>query len=521
MPAEAQRSPLGVIACIERLATEAGARMLRAGGNATDAAIATAFAQCVVNPVHAGIAGSFHGLFWDAAASKASVVSAGGNAPASARPGPAEDWVIGYRASTVPGFIRGAAEAHERFGSGQIAWEQLLAPAIELAAGGFEVYPYLHRLWAPTTEYGHGFLEGEGPDILGLTDASRELYLHLDGSVYETGEWLVQADYARTLQRIADQGPDEFYQGETARAIAEDFQRGGGFLSSADLRGFQADVTEPIGTTYHDYEVLTEPGPSVGPVILESLNVLEGWDLTPLGWNTPEYLDRLARALHVAFHDRLARLGDPAFVEVPMDELLSKSYAEGLRRSIDHGEGTTHVSVVDAARNGAAITHSIGSASGVVTPGLGFLHNSHMSMFDPTPDSRNGVAPGKRPLTGGAPTIVLQDGWLRILIGSPAGARKVSAIVQALLNVVEFRMPLAEAVAVDRIHADAEPRTILVEPFSPPDTLRALAQRGYHIRFEWYTARLAAVADLPGQGLTGASDPRGDGGLLVVERAPS
>lgn len=535
MPAEAQRSPLGVIACIERLATEAGARMLRAGGNATDAAIATAFAQCVVNPVHAGIAGSFHGLFWDAAASKAWVVSAGGNAPASARPGPAEDWVIGYRASTVPGFIRGAAEAHERFGSGRIAWKQLLAPAIELAAGGFEVYPYLHRLWAPTTEYGHGFLEGEGPEILGLTDASGAIYLHPDGSVYETGERLVQADYARTLQRIADHGPDEFYEGDTARAIAEHFQRGGGFLSSEDLRGFQADVTEPIGTTYHDYEVLTEPSPSVGPVILESLNVLEGWDLTPLGWNSPDYLDRLAQALQVAFHDRVTRLGDPAFVEVPIDELLSKSYAEGLRRSIDHGEdpvpgssatstgdeATTHVSVVDAARNGAAITHSIGSASGVVTPGLGFLHNSHMSMFDPTPGSRNGVASGKRPLTGGAPTIVLHDGRLRILIGSPAGARKVSAIVQAFLNVTEFGMPLGEAVAVDRIHAGAEPHTIFVEPFFPPDTLRALAQRGHRIRFEWYTARLAAVADVPDHGLTGASDPRGDGGLLVVEPAPS
>lgn len=519
---------LGVIACIEQLATHAGDQVLQAGGNAADAAIATAFAQCVVNPVHAGIAGSFHGLFWDGPTAVASVVSAGGHAPTAARPGRAEDWIVGYRASTVPGFIRGAAEAHRRFGSGRIPWIDLINPAIWLAVEGFEVYPYLHRLWIPTSEYGHGFLEGEGPKILGLTDATREIYLHTDGSVYETGERLVQEDYGRTLARIAEQGPDEFYVGETARRITDDFERNAGYLSAGDLRDFQASVADSIRIPYHDFEVLTEPGPSVGPVILEALNILEGWDLGALGWNTPEYLDRLARALHLSFRDRVTQLGDPDFVDVPIRRLLSKDYAAGLRAAIERGEdvrqsaggvraeGTTHVTVVDAQRNGAAITHSIGSSSGVVTPGLGFMHNSHMSMFDPAAGARNGVEPGKRPITGGAPTLFLRDGRLALLIGSPAGGRKVSAIVQAFLNHSEFRMPLGEAVAVERIHADVEPRTVIVEPHFPPDTLRALARLGQHIQFEWYTARLAGVADVPGVGLVGASDPRGDGGLRVV-----
>jgi gamma-glutamyltranspeptidase/glutathione hydrolase len=520
--------PLGVIACVEQLATDAGAQMLRSGGNATDAALATAFAQCVVNPVHAGVAGSFHGLFWNAGSGSATVVSAGGRAPRAARPGPASDWIIGYRASTVPGFIRGAAEAHRRFGSGRIGWADLIGPAIRLASDGFEVYPYLHRLWAPTTEYGHGFLEGEGPEILGLTEPSRRIYLHPDGSVYETGERLVQDDYARTLGRIAEQGPDEFYRGQTAQAMTDDFARSGGLLSAMDLADFEADVSDPITTTFRDFEVLTEPGPSVGPVILEALNILEGWDLAELGWNEPPYLDCLARALHLAFRDRVTQLGDPDFVEVPIERLISKEYAARLRVAIEDGsdvaepagsvgpEGTTHVSVIDATRNCAAITHSIGSASGVVTPGLGFMHNSHMSMFDPTPDARNGVEPWKRPITGGGPALFLRDGAPYLLIGSPAGGRKVSAIVQAFLNHVAFGMSLADAVAVDRIHADAEPRTIIVEPHFAADTLRALARLGHHIRFEWYTARLAAVADLPAVGLVGASDPRGDGGLQVV-----
>lgn len=439
---------------------------------------------------------------------------------------------LGYQASTTPGFVRGAAEAHQRFGSGQITWAQLIEPAIVLAAEGFDVYPYLYRFWLPTTEYMQSALGGdEANRIIGFTEPSKKIFQRADGTVYEIGDRLIQSDYARALRRIADQGPDEFYEGETAQLIARDFEEHDGLLDAVDLRDYRADITEPIRSTYRDFEVVTEAPPSVGPVVLELLNVIEGWDPRSLGWNTAEYLDLLARAIHLAFRDRLALLGDPDFVDVPLERLLSKDYANELRRRIEDGtdlttapiaasqsaEGTTHVTVVDGAHNGAAITHSIGQSSGVVTPGLGFQHNSHMEMFDPVPGSRNGILPGKRPITGGGPVLVLKDGRLHLLIGSPGGARKVTAIVQAFLNMTEFDMGLGEAVAVDRIHAENEPRTIIVEPGFPPSVLMELASRGQHIRYELYSGRLAAAAVNPDGTVVGANDPRGDPGIASVE----
>jgi gamma-glutamyltranspeptidase / glutathione hydrolase len=537
----------GVVAAVESLAAEAGAEMLRAGGNAADAAVAAAFAQGVVDPIYCGIGGGFHGLFWHASNKRASVVSSGGYAPRAARPDMWKPkgrsgavWSVegalntrGYQAAMVPGFVRGAAEALSRFGSGRISWKQAIAPAIRLAADGFKVYPYLYRLWLPPSEYMQGFIEGgDGLGMLGYSEASRRIYLHSDGRVYEIGETLVQKDHARTLQRIADEGPDEFYEGETAREIAADFQQNGGLLDLRDLRDYKPIVAEPIRTTFRDFVVLTESTPSVGPVTLELLNILEGWDLKSLGWNSARYIDRLARAIHLSFRDRMTMLGDPNFVEVPLDLMLSKDYAAQLRKRIEAGTdletsetpsagsakgGTTHVTVVDGAHNGAAITHSIGQSSGVVTPGLGFPHNSLMESFDPVPGSRNGIEPGKRGITGGGPVLFLRDGDLALMIGSPAGARKVTAITQAFLNVVDFGMTLPEAVAAYRIHVEDEPRTVIVEPHFPPEVLVELAELGQHVRFEWYTARLAGVLVDRDGGLQGGSDPRGDRGLVIVE----
>jgi gamma-glutamyltranspeptidase/glutathione hydrolase len=535
----------GVVASVESLAADAGGRVLRAGGNATDAAIASAFTQGVVDPIYCGIAGGFHGIFYDAGRQLSQVISAGGRAPGAAR---ADMWHatgqwgamwtvegnrnrLGYQASMVPGFVRGAYEAFTRFGSGRLSWRQILEPAIELAVDGFEVYPYLYRLWMPRTDRMLNFLESEeGTTVLGFTEACRQIYLHRDGTVYQVGERLVQLDYARTLERLARNGPDEFYEGETARLMADDFQRNGGLITLDDLSGFRADVLEPLRSTFRDLELLTEPAPTVGPVTVEILNVLEGWDLKALGWNSPQYLDRLARAMNLAFRDRLELLGDPDFVEVGDDRMVSKEYAAGLRAAIEHDtasaraalpvgapEETTHVSVMDTAGNAAAITHSLGMSSGVVHPGLGFQQNCHMVMFDPVPGRRNSIAPGKRPITGGGPVLFMRNGSPYLVIGSPAGARKVTAIVQALLNIEDFGMDLEAAVAAERIHAENQPMTIIVEPHFDPTTLLGLARLGHRIEFEWYTARLTGVLrDLATGALTGGSDPRGDRGLAVV-----
>jgi gamma-glutamyltranspeptidase/glutathione hydrolase len=535
----------GVVASVESLAAEAGAEILRAGGNATDAAVATAFAQGVVDPIYCGIAGGFHGLFHDAERGVTQVISAGGRAPSAARADmwrPSGQWGamwtvegnrnrLGYEASMVPGFVRGAHEAFSRFGSGRVDWAQLLQPAIRFAHEGFEVYPYLYRLWMPRTDRIQNFLESEeGTTVLGFTDACQDIYLHPDGTVYRIGEVLVQTDYGRTLERIAASGPDEFYEGETAHLMADDFARNGGLITLADLSAYRADVLEPLEASFRGLQVLTEPAPTVGPVTVEILNVIEGWDLKALGWNSPRYLDRLARAMTAAFIDRLTLLGDPDFVDVDQDRLVSKAYAAEIRDSIDrateppqvnavasHRDETTHVSVMDAAGNAAAITHSLGMSSGVVHPGLGFQENCHMVMFDPAPGRRNSIAPGKRPITGGGPVLFMRDGSPYLVIGSPAGARKVTALVQALLNIEDFGMDLPAAVAAERIHAENEPMALMVEPHFDPATLLGLARLGHRIDFEWYTARLAGVMRDPVSGtLTGGSDPRGDRGLAVV-----
>ncbi len=544
--ADARReAPLGgVVTSVEDLAADAGAAVLRAGGNATDAALATAFAQGVVDPIYCGIAGGFHGIFHDARRGETRVISAGGVAPLAARDDlwtPVGRWGAmwtvegdrnryGYQASMVPGFIRGAWEAFDRFGSGRVTWADLIEPAIALATDGFPVSPYLYRLWMPRTDRMPNFLEsGDGPRVLNETKECARVYLKADGSVYGIGETLRLPDYANTLSRIAEQGPDEFYVGETGARIAADFQANGGLLSEQDLRDYRPEIEEPIHATFRDLGVLTESSPSVGPVTVEILNIIEGWDLAPLGWNSAEYLDLIARAMHVGFVDRHEVLGDPRFVDVPQERLLSKAYAAKRRGDIERASsqldrptaplssGTTHTSVMDAPGNAAAITHSLGMSSGVVTPGLGFQHNCHMVMFDPAPGQRNSIAPGKRPITGGGPMLFMRNESPWLVIGSPAGARKVSAIVQVLLDVLDFNMPLAEAVAADRIHVEDEPGVVMVEPHFDPTSLVDLARLGHQIRFDWYSARIGAVMrDLVSGKLTGASDPRGGRGLAVV-----
>jgi gamma-glutamyltranspeptidase / glutathione hydrolase len=534
----------GVVACVESLAAEAGAQMLRLGGNAADAAVATAFAQGVVDPIYCGIAGGFHGIFHDAARGRTQVVTAGGRAPLAARP---DMWRttarwgamwsvegnvnrLGYQASMVPGFIRGAQAALEHFGSGRVSWQQVIEPAIQLAEDGFEVYPYLYRIWMPRTEHMASFLESlDGPAVLGHTDACRDIYLHPDGTVYQVGERLVQRDYAATLRRIAGHGPDDFYTGAIGRAMASDFASHGGLMTAEDLARYAADVGDAATSTFRGLQVLTEPAPTVGAITLEILNIIEPWDLASAGWNSPEYLDLLVRAMHAGFTDRMTVLGDPDFVDVPEEKLRSKEYAARLRQAIEAGEDarggagggghrdeTTHVSVIDGAGNAAAITHSLGMSSGVVTPGLGFQHNCHMVMFDPAPGQRNSIAPWKRPITGGGPVLFLADGEVRLVIGSPAGARKVTALIQALLNITDFGQSVQQAVSSDRVHTEDEPRTVIVEPHFPREPLMGLARMGHRIRFDWYTARLAAVLRTGDGQLAGGSDPRGDSGLAVV-----
>ena len=534
----------GVVTAVESLAAKAGASILRQGGNAADAAIAVAFAQGVVNPIHCGIGGSFHGLFFDAGTKRLMAVSSGGRAPMGASASmfkPRGQWGaiwqvqrdenrLGYRASMVPGFVRGAWRAFDEFGSGKVSWATVIAPAIALAEEGFTVYPYLYRLWMPKNERMHGFLELlDGPTTLGHTAESRRVYLHDDGTVYRIGETLRLADYAATLRRIADQGGDEFYEGETGRRIVEDFAANGGLLTAADMHAYTADLVDPVTTTFRGFDVYTEPAPTVGPVTLEILNIIEPWDLKSLGWNSAPYLDRLAREMHIGLRDRMRWVTDPDINDAPLARMITKAYGTEMRELAEGqdwadppsqtgslGGETTHSTTVDADGNAAAITHSTGVSSGVVTPGLGFQHNCHMIQFDPIPGRLNSIAPWKRAVTGGGPAFFTRDGAIDLAIGSPAGARKVTALIQAFLNINDFGMTPQEAVAAERIHVEDVPRQIIVEPHFSPATALELAALGYDVELEWYTARLTGVHRATDGSLTGASDPRGDGGLEIV-----
>lgn len=538
----------GIVTSVESLADQAGAKMFRLGGNATDAALATAFAQGVVDPIYCGIGGGFHGLFRDAGSGEILVVMAGGRAPASARPDmwkptgrwgaiwtvEAESNRFGYQASMTPGFVRGAGTAFDRFGSGHVTWSQIIEPSIELASNGFAISPYVYRIWMPASDRMRNFLEfDDGPTVLSQTEECARIFLKEDGSVYRIGEVLIQQDHARTLERIAEFGPDEFYEGETAERIVQDFSRNGGLIDASDLANYQPDILEPLRSTFRHLDVLTEPPPTVGPVTAQILNIIEGNDIASFGWNSPRYLAWLASAMHLGFRDRMSLLGDPDFVDVPLDYLLSKEYAAKLRNEINAElarrgtvrdplpvSETTHTSAMDEHGNAAAITHSLGMSSGVVTPGLGFQHNCHMIMFDPTPGNRNSIAPGKRPITGGGPVLFMSEGEPWLLIGSPAGARKVTALTQALLNMLDFGMTPQEAVSAPRIHAEDEPDVMIVEPHFDPEVLLGVADLGYEVRFEWYTARLGAVERMQSGHLRGGTDPRGGRGISIVEGDP-
>lgn len=528
-------APRGMVACPEPPAAEAGAGALQRGGNAADAAVATAFAQTVVNPMLSSLGGCGQFLVYDAGRERAEVVKAPPVSGSRATPGvytPLDGSVIpgivggsrkvegdrnvrGHAASTIPTLVRGLEVVHRRFG--RLPWADVLAPAIRLARDGFEVYPYIYRFWDPERIRPDGVRIA---DKLAANPEARQIFLR-DGRVWQVGERLVQADLARTLECIATEGGRVFYDGDIAEAIGRDFEAHGGLVTTEDVRWAAPAVEAPVAGQYRNLEILTDSPPSLGVVLLEILGILDGIDLKALGWNTPPYLDLVARAMQFAFADAAAALAaDPTGAAA---RLLDTAHVAAVRARVIAGEasrpapplpstGTTHLAVVDADRNAVSAVHSSGSGSGVVTPGLGFVHNDHMIMFDPRPGRPDSIAPRKVPVHGGGPVIVTRGGRPWMSIGSPAGALKTTAIAQVLLGVVEFGLPLQAAVSAPRIHTQHEAGVVMLEPSFPSGLRRALERAGHGIVISDYTARISAILVTDG-GLTGGADPRGGGGL--------
>jgi len=529
-PLFAATAPHGMVAAEHELAARAGAEMFERGGNAVDAAVAAVFATGVLNPSSCGIGGGGFALIHDAKSHSDHVVDFRETAPARARTemfvrdgkvDPALS-LRGGLAIAVPGEVRGLARVIQDFGTLPLA--TVLGPAIRYAEEGFPVGRHLAAELAANSEE------------IRRHPALAAVYLRPDGAPYAEGERLVEKDLATTLRAIAAGGPEVFYTGAIAERIAAAVASEGGILDASDLRGYHVKLRRPLVTRYRGLTVVGAPPPSSGGgVVLEILNVLDGYNLRGEGSQTVLGLHRIAQAEAAAFRDRARYYGDPDFVNVPMDKLLSAQHAEEIRREIAASDapspqgalpergGTAHTSTLDSRGTAVALTSTINTAFGsmVLVPGTGIILNNEMDDFSAAPGvpnvyglvgtSANAIQPGKRPLSSMSPTIVLRGKTPYLSIGGSGGPRIITATVQTLVNVVDFGMGLETAVAAPRIHDQAVPNRLFVEPAWDPRIVEGLRKLGHEVVEARDLGAVGAVQVTP-RGLIGAADPRKGGG---------
>jgi len=391
--------------------------------------------------------------------------------------------------------------------------------AIPLARDGFPVTGYMHGYW--TTDY--------GPDVvpnrqrIQATPAARAIYTK-DGELFEIGERFVQSDLARTLEKLANDGPDTLYMGEIADRIVADFEANGGFITRADLADYRVNVTEPLRGTYRGLSVVAAGPPAAGITLLQMLNFLEGYDVGAGGWPSTESARLLVEAMAWAVADRDLHVADPRFVDIPTGALADKKYAAKAREAVAAGANahdrsdTTHVCVVDDAGTAVSLTHTLGSASGVVTPGLGFGYNNYMNCFDPRPGKPNSVLPGKTRVTMMTPTMVFENGRLRVCVGAPGGTKIVTGILQVLVNILDHHMSPVEAVSAPRV--DFQGDVVQAEARIPSAVCDGLSGLGYRVNrrtlnYDSYFSRPQVIVAADSGALRGASDPRKDGGTAL------
>jgi gamma-glutamyltranspeptidase/glutathione hydrolase len=546
---QAVRARHAMVASVHPLASAVGAQMMRQGGNAVDAAVATGFALAVVHPAAGNLGGGGFLLYRTAkgeihfldfrekapaAASRDMYLDAHGNV--------SEQSQYGYRSAGVPGTVAGLVEAEQRWGKLGVA--TVMAPAIRLAREGVAL-----------TQYEAAMMH----DSELARDSESKRIFQRNGHFYEQGEILKQPELAHTLERIAS-NPGEFYRGALATQIATAIQQGGGLITEADLANYKVLDRVPVHGTYRGYDVYSAPPPSSGGVaLIETLNILEGFDLRAAKRNSAEHLHLVAEAYRRAFFDRAVFLGDPDFVEVPVAQLLDKHYAAAWRASIDpkkasvsaklqrpslaqldqsaalhapsmdaEKQNTTHYSIVDEAGDAVAVTTTLNDSFGsrATLPGLGFLLNDEMDDFASkvgapnayglTGGEANTIAPGKRPLSTMTPTMLVKDGRLLLVMGSPGGATIISTVANVLINAVDFGEDIQRAVNAPRFHHQWMPDELRVEAWQlSPDTLELLEKMGHKIRRSesWGDAECVAIDWKTGERL-GASDARNGGNAV-------
>jgi gamma-glutamyltranspeptidase/glutathione hydrolase len=532
-PSSTAEGERGMVVSAQHEASAAGLRILQAGGNAVDAAVAVGYALAVVDPCCGNIGGGGFMLIHRADGHD-SVVNFRETAPRAARAdmyldtagNPVRDRSLyGYLAAGVPGTVMGLDHALTQYG--RLGRAQVMAPAIALARDGFVL-----------GEADAAILNAKA-ERLAADPAAARIFLRRDGSHYRAGDRLVQPDLAATLVLIAEQGPDAFYRGPIAQAVAAASAAQGGLLTAEDFATYAATEAAPIACAYRGYRILSAPPPSAGGTILcEMLNVLSGWDLATSGFGSAITVHRMAETMRHAYVDRNSLLGDPVFVTNPLDRLLSSEHAAAIRAAIDPdkatastslGPGTashekpetTHYSVADGDGNAVAVTYTLNGFFGaaVVAPGTGFLLNNEMDDFTTKPGTpnqfglvqaeANAIAPGKRPLSSMTPTVVEQDGRPVFVLGSPGGPRIITAVLETLTNIVDFGLGPDKAVAAPRFHQQWLPDTLFYERGGLTAALLAeLTERGYHPVEQppWGAVELIAIGT--GRRLLGVNDPR-------------
>ncbi len=522
-------------------AVEAGLDVLRAGGNVIDAAIGAALVQTVVDPQMCGIAGFGSMHICLPSRGVHTVIDFHGRAPLATRPemwadrilGECDDGFgfllrdqvneIGYQCMTTPLSLKAFDEALQRFGTRSLA--SLMDPAIAWCEDGFAVRPRVHEFWMQPAICGRI----ERIRVLRDHPAAAKIYLRADGRPHRVGDILRNPDMGRTLRRIAQHGVADFYEGAIAREIADDMAAHGGLIGLQDLATCATETGAPLVTHYRGHRVATNPLPGGGVMIVLMLNILEHFDLAAMGHNSPEYIATVSEAMKIATVDKDSRIGDPRFVDVPLAELCSKEYAARMAERIRSGQKTavprlnpggresretTHVCVADRDGNSVTMTHSLGSSSGVVTEGLGFMYNNCMMVFDPRPGRPGSLAAGKARFSAMSPTIVFRDDKPFFLVGAPGGTTITMGNLQAILNAVDFGMSAHDAVSAPRFCTTSD--TIELTNRILRSTESALRARGYPVQRHpfSYMAPLVHAIRLADGRLDGGADPAGDGMAL-------
>jgi gamma-glutamyltranspeptidase/glutathione hydrolase len=539
------RAKHGIVVSTNELASQVGVDVMKRGGNAIDAAVAVGLALAVTYPA-AGNLGGGGFMMIRLSNGKTTAIDYREMAPAAAHRNVYLDKegnllkgegssTVGYRASGVPGTVAGLELALKNYGSGKLTWAQLIEPARRLASNGFPV--------------GYGLSRSlNGNEYLMTYPETKRIFLR-DGNYYKEGEVLRQPELAATLARLQRFGPREFYEGRTAQLIAADMKRNNGLITMADMRAYVAKERQPLHGSYRGYEVISMPPPSSGgAVLLEMLNILEGFEMSKYDWASSERQHLTAEAMRRAFADRAEYMGDTDFVKVPIAGLIDKSYAEKLRKAINfdrasssdevragqptgyESEETTHFTVVDAQGNSVANTYTLNDSFGsaVVAKGTGIFMNNEMDDFAAKPGTpnlygliqgeRNAVAARKRPLSAMTPTFVLRkDGSLWFTTGSPGGPTIINTVLLIITNVIDYDMNIQQAIDAPRIHHQWLPDELVFEPYGlSGDTQKALIARGHKLAKPRYLGNAEGIMIEEKTGVRlGASDPRRSDGPAV------